>query len=302
MQQAIGMRNIKTAISILVCLIIANVLKLEYPFYAAIATVISMENSVTNSFTAGKNRVMGTFVGAGVGLAFASIQPENVWLCALGTIVVIYLCNLLKWNKSVSIGSIVFLAIMLNLQGASPFQYSLNRITDTLIGVGVAVLVNYLVFPPKYEANIHKARRSLSKEMAYILDQLISKEEFNRTKLRAQLKTLEKYLDISKEEFHLMKDGDDSLENIIEEYESYKLIYEHLKMIQKLEGDHDLSLHNMIRLGNQNCDLNGKEEEVQQLDPLFIIYNYHIDRILNELESMGLPLPFGAKKKTLERE
>lgn len=297
MQQAIGMRNIKTAISIFVCLIIANVLHLEYPFYAAIATVISMENSVTNSFAAGKNRVMGTFVGAGVGLAFASIQPENVWLCALGTIVVIYLCNLLKWNKSVSIGSIVFLAIMLNLQGASPLQYSLNRIIDTLIGVGVAVVVNYLVFPPKYEANIHKARQLLAKEMAYILNKLISKEEFNRTKLRSQLKTLEKYIDISKEEFHLIKDGDDSLENIIDEYESYKLIYEHLKMIEKLEGEQDLSIHNMIRLGNQNCDLNGNHEHVHQQDPLFIIYNYHIDRILNELESMGLPLPFGAKKE-----
>lgn len=301
MQQAIGMRNIKTAIAIFICLVIANILKLEYPFYAAIATVISMENSVTNSFTAGKNRVMGTFVGAGVGLAFASIQPENVWLCALGTIVVIYLCNLLKWNKSVSIASIVFLAIMLNLQGASPFQYSINRITDTLIGVGVAVMVNYLVYPPKYEANIRKARRLLAREMAYILNQLISKEEFNRNKLRAQLKTLEKYLDISKEEFHLIKDGDDSLENIIDEYESYKLIYEHLKMIQKLEGEQNLSIDNMMRLGNQYCDLDGNEDVLKQ-DSLFIIFNYHIDRILNELESMGLPLPYGARKESPERE
>lgn len=299
MQQTIGMRNIKTAIAILVCLIIANLLQLQYPFYAAIATVISMENSVTNSFAAGKYRMMGTFVGAGAGLAFATIQPENIWLCALGTIVAIYICNLLKWNKSIPIAIIVFLAIMLNLQGDSPLHYSINRIIDTLIGVGVAVMVNYLVFPPKYEINIRRARRLLSKEMVYIVDQLMAKKEFNLKKLRAQLRKLEKYLDISKEEFHLIKDGDDSLEHIIDEFESYKLIYEHLKMIQKLDGEQILSVDNMLRLGNYHCDVSGDEEELQR-DSQFIIYNYHIDRVLNELESMGLPLPYGAKMEMLE--
>jgi len=293
------MRNIKTAIAILVCLIIANLLQLQYPFYAAIATVISMENSVTNSFAAGKYRMMGTFVGAGAGLAFATIQPENIWLCALGTIVAIYICNLLKWNKSIPIAIIVFLAIMLNLQGDSPLHYSINRIIDTLIGVGVAVMVNYLVFPPKYEINIRRARRLLSKEMVYIVDQLMAKKEFNLKKLRAQLRKLEKYLDISKEEFHLIKDGDDSLEHIIDEFESYKLIYEHLKMIQKLDGEQILSVDNMLRLGNYHCDVSGDEEELQR-DSQFIIYNYHIDRVLNELESMGLPLPYGAKMEMLE--
>ncbi|OAB47899.1 FUSC family protein [Paenibacillus antarcticus] len=299
MQQTIGMRNIKTAIAILVCLIIANLLQLQYPFYAAIATVISMENSVTNSFAAGKNRVMGTFVGAGAGLFFATIQPENIWLCAIGSIVAIYICNLLKWNKSIPIAIIVFLAIMLNLQGDSPLHYSINRIIDTLIGVGVAVMVNYLVFPPKYEINIRRARRLLSKEMVYILDQLMAKKEFNLKKLRAQLKKLEMYLDISKEEFHLIKDGVDSLEHIINEFESYKLIYEHLKMIQKLDGEQILSVDNMLRLGIYQCDVSGDEEELQR-DSQFIIYNYHIDRVLNELESMGLPLPYGAKMEMLE--
>ncbi|OAB26554.1 hypothetical protein PMSD_25570 [Paenibacillus macquariensis subsp. defensor] len=299
MQQTIGMRNIKTAIAILVCLIISNLLQLQYPFYAAIATMISMENSVTNSFTAGKYRMMGTFVGAGAGLAFATIQPENIWLCALGTIVAIYICNLLKWNKSIPIAIIVFLAIMLNLQGDSPLHYSINRIIDTLIGVGVAVMVNYLVFPPKYEINIRRARRLLSKEMVYIVDQLMAKKEFNLKKLRAQLRKLEKYLDISKEEFHLIKDGDDSLEHIIDEFESYKLIYEHLKMLQKLDGEQILSVNNMLRLGNYHCDVSGDEEELQR-DSQFIIYNYHIDRVLNELESMGLSLPYGAKMEMLE--
>ncbi|AOZ94762.1 hypothetical protein LPB68_16915 [Paenibacillus crassostreae] len=273
--QGIGMRNIKTAIAILVCLIIANLLKLEYPFYVTIATVISMENSVTNSFTAGKNRIMGTLLGAGIGLFFATLDPENVLLCALGIILVIYGCNLLKWNKSISIASIVFLAIMLNLDGDTPLYYSLNRIIDTLIGVGVAIVVNYFVFPPKHEVNIHHARKLLSKETVSIMERLVSNEDLDLKKLKAYLKKLEKYLDISKEEFHLGNDGDDSEEKITEEYQSYKLIYEHLKMIRRLDEE---LIHNSD-------------------DSQFIIYNYHINRIQNELEKLGLTLPYGMDMK-----
>ncbi|OAB71327.1 FUSC family protein [Paenibacillus crassostreae] len=269
------MRNIKTAIAILVCLIIANLLKLEYPFYVTIATVISMENSVTNSFTAGKNRIMGTLLGAGIGLFFATLDPENVLLCALGIILVIYGCNLLKWNKSISIASIVFLAIMLNLDGDTPLYYSLNRIIDTLIGVGVAIVVNYFVFPPKHEVNIHHARKLLSKETVSIMERLVSNEDLDLKKLKAYLKKLEKYLDISKEEFHLGNDGDDSEEKITEEYQSYKLIYEHLKMIRRLDEE---LIHNSD-------------------DSQFIIYNYHINRIQNELEKLGLTLPYGMDMK-----
>ncbi|MDU2243799.1 MAG: aromatic acid exporter family protein, partial [Paenibacillus sp.] len=62
MKWTIGLRNLKTGLAICLCVIIAALMRLEYPFYAAIATIISMENSVTNSFTAGKHRTMGTFV------------------------------------------------------------------------------------------------------------------------------------------------------------------------------------------------------------------------------------------------
>lgn len=301
--KGIGMRNIKTALAIFICLIIAKLLKLDYPFYAAIATVISMENSVTNSFTAGKNRIMGTFVGAGTGLVFATLEPGNVFYCALGIVVVIYVCNLLKWNKSVSIASIVFLAIMLNLKGDTPFDYSSNRIIDTFIGVTVAVLVNYLVFPPKHEVNLRKSRKALAAAITHTLEQIVLKEEANLKNVRLQIKALEKNLELFREEFHLVKDGNHAMDEMMDELESYKHIYEHLKMIQKLGVSYTLNADNLHRLGNQNIQQAEQESEQsgqEVADPLHIVYNYHVDWMLNEFESLGLPLPFGMKSKREE--
>ncbi|MBC8081286.1 MAG: aromatic acid exporter family protein [Gorillibacterium sp.] len=294
MKRIIGMRNIKTALAIFICVVIASFMKLEYPFYAAIATVISMENSVTNSFTAGKNRMMGTFVGAATGLLFATFDPGNIYYCALGIIMLIYLCNLLKWNKAISIASIVFLAIMLNLDEDTPFQYSLNRITDTLIGVSVAVLVNYFVFPPKHEVNLRKARRSLAKSITHAMELLVLKEEANLKSVRSQIKALEKFLELSREEFRLVKDGGDTIEEIMDELDSYKQIYEHLKMIQKLGVSYSLHTENMARLGNQFLQ---DDSRGQETDPQYIVYNYHVNWMLDEFESLGLPLPFGIKTK-----
>ena len=297
MKRIIGMRNLKTALAIFICLGIATLMKLEYPFYAAIATVISMENSVTNSFAAGKNRMMGTFVGAIIGLGFAMLEPGNILYCAIGIILVIMICNQLKWNKAISIASIVFLAIMLNLKGEdTPLHYSVGPITETLIGVSVAVLVNLLVFPPKNEINLHKARKALAASITHAMELLVLKEEANLKSVRAQIKALEKYLELSREEFHLIKDGHATMEEILDELESYKQIYEHLKMLQKLGITSHLNEENLERLGNPLFQ--GTHEAGEQTDvPQYIVYNYHVDWMLDEFENLGLPLPFGRKGK-----
>jgi uncharacterized membrane protein YgaE (UPF0421/DUF939 family) len=145
----IGMRNIKTSIAVVISILISRAFKMEYPFFAAIAAVISMQGSVESSFIAGRNRMFGTIIGALIGFICGSIQPENILLVGLGIIVVIYLCNILKWKESSSIGCVVFCAIMLNLKGSDPMIYSLNRILDTFIGIVVSLGVNYFIAPPK---------------------------------------------------------------------------------------------------------------------------------------------------------
>lgn len=52
----------------------------------------------------------------------------------------------IKKPASLSIGSIVFLVIMLTTSDANPLGYALERVFATLLGIGVAVFVNWL--PP----------------------------------------------------------------------------------------------------------------------------------------------------------
>jgi uncharacterized membrane protein YgaE (UPF0421/DUF939 family) len=144
-----GMRNIKTAIAVVISILISRMLRMEYPFYVAIASVICMQSSIENSINMGKNRMLGTIVGALLGFICAAIAPGNIFLIGLGIVGVIYICNIFNWNNSASIGCVVFCAIMLNLKEGNPFLYSVNRIIDTFVGIAVAVAVNNFIAPPK---------------------------------------------------------------------------------------------------------------------------------------------------------
>lgn len=138
----IGMRNVKTAVSVMICISIFQVLNRSYPFYACIAAVICMRNNQKDTLKVGKNRMIGTMIGGFVGYIFSSQFKYNAILIGIGISAVIYICNLLKKEASVAIACIVFIAVMTNLKGQLPHIYAINRVVDTFIGIIIAAIVN----------------------------------------------------------------------------------------------------------------------------------------------------------------
>jgi uncharacterized membrane protein YgaE (UPF0421/DUF939 family) len=155
LKNLVGARGYKTGIAVITGVLISKWLNLEFPFFVVIASIISMERTIPNSFKAGENRMIGTIIGALAGLAFSLIKPGDAFLCGLGILAVIYLCNLLGRNKAIPIAGIVFSSIMLTLKGRNPWLYSFNRALDTFVGIGIAIAVNTLVLPPKQQGSVN---------------------------------------------------------------------------------------------------------------------------------------------------
>ncbi|WP_138493817.1 FUSC family protein [Paenibacillus pinistramenti] len=273
MKRAIGLRNIKTGISICICVILAYLFHFDSPFYAAIATIISMENSITNSFTAGRDRVIGTLIGAVTGTCFAFVQPGNPLLCALGVIIIIYTLNTLQRKKSISIGCIVFLAVMLNLgSGESPWAYGYHRIMDTVAGIAVAVGVNYLIFPPRLKEKLEQKRILFAEHMANAFRKLAERgQSVDLPSLRKELISLDQAFDLWNNEFHPRRQRGADMEQQVEKLASYRHIYEHLVILQRLKEEFD-------------ADPDRSPDSTA-------VYHYHLKWIYNELRAQGLPVP-----------
>lgn len=280
----VGMRNIKTAISVSICVALAHIFNREYIFYAAIASVIAMQSSVSDSFKAGKNRMKGTIVGAIIGFIFAFISPDNILLCGIGIVILIFICNFLGWNKSVTISCIVFLAIMLNLNGRTPFLYSINRIIDTFMGITVAVLVNYFILPPKHWDRLYTEYvLSIDKVFIIIEEKLCNNKNIELPKLRDEILKLEGALNTYKSEFRIKRQENIEIDKIEKIISVCNEIYIHLKIIESIEKTCGLNESNYTKVADMFSKEPVKEKE---RDETSIVFNYHVENILNGLDKL----------------
>lgn len=144
-----GMRTLKTALAVFICIGIWRIWNDAMPFFACIAAVITMQNSIESSVMIGLDRFIGTLVGAFIGGLLIWTLPINLFTLSLGIVIVIHLTTVIKKGGSAAIASIVFLAITINVGDKSINNYILLRVIETTLGIGVAVLINTIIKPPK---------------------------------------------------------------------------------------------------------------------------------------------------------
>ena len=279
----VGMRTIKTVLAVSFTIFISEILKLKSPFFAAIAAILAMQTSVSESLHVGKDRMYGTILGAFIALLYTLIAPENPFFIGIGTLIIIYICNLFDWKKSVSISTIVFLSITLNYKEGSRLNYAFFRTLDTLIGLIIGTLINYFIHPPSLEDNIEESIDQMYKEFKNMVKAIIWKEEnLPLEKLRKSLIDTEETYDILKSDIklHLNKtlnscDFDDVLE-------SFESIYNHLSIIYTIDRTPNINEDNknsLKKLFNNDIPPHGNDGD----HGLDIIYNYHLEKILNQL-------------------
>ncbi|MDR1962129.1 MAG: FUSC family protein [Gracilibacteraceae bacterium] len=161
--RGLGLRSIKTALSVFLCIPVLLLMGIEQPFFACIAAVVATQTTVQQSFAIGLERIVGTIAGAAWALIFTLLAPPplnpvdltplQMLFTGFGVTLVIYSTNVLQMPNAGSIGSIVFIGIMINLlPGQTPVETAVLRTAETLLGVIIAMLVNWLVFPYKQPA------------------------------------------------------------------------------------------------------------------------------------------------------
>ncbi len=153
----IGMRNIKTAVAVGICLLTFQLIGLESGYVgldkdingiqAALAATICMKSSLQNTVRTGIDRTIGTVIGSMMGVLFLLLSgsiPDFLFVLMItaGVVVIIYLCNVLKLQASVPISIVVYLIILIARHEVSPFFYGLIRLAETVFGIFVAYMVN----------------------------------------------------------------------------------------------------------------------------------------------------------------
>lgn len=283
----IGMRNFKTALAVFISMVVIKLLGMDSSYYASIAAVICMQSSVFDSFTTGKNRMKGTFIGAIVGFLFALVNPGNILLCSIGVMIIIYICNIFKSTRSINIACVVFLAIMLNLQDQSPLYYSTFRLIETFIGIIVAVFVNYFIYPPKYLESLTKMEETLNNTILSLFKaEVCYSSPMNLNLLVEQISDFDDLLKSYISEITPKEDSELKISEFKDVLALCKQGYSHLSTIKALETDCALNSQIKEKVAHL-CKTNGKNKEYSNTDTE-IVYNYHIDKLIDIINSFKL--------------
>ena len=158
-----GQRIVRSTIAVALCFVIYYLRgKRGIPFYSALAILQCMQPYHTSMKEMAKKRTTGTFVGAFWGLVVILIllalngnRPGGIeesftkyMLISLFTGIVLYSTVVLDCKKSSYFSCVVFLSItVMHITDESPILFVMNRVLDTLIGIGLAIIVNSAHLP-----------------------------------------------------------------------------------------------------------------------------------------------------------
>ena len=279
-----GMRNIKTGLGVMICVIIGYLHIIDSVFFAATACIVCMQTTVKNSMTVGLNRLKGTLVGGIIGFLFVLIDPGNPILTCLGVITTIYTCNILKINNSITVASVVYCAIMLNVGQNNPLTYSISRTIDTSIGVIVGVAVNFYIFRPNYLDSIYKEIRVIEATSIKLLQSEIEKGiHADRTFLKNEISKLEGlYTNFLEElEYGHHQSNEEEIKKVIKRC---KQIYLHLQILEQMKDKCYLNKENYIK-AKGICENLAEDLEIKEHKS--IVYNYHVGAIIRNINEIN---------------
>lgn len=287
----IGMRNIKTALAVCICILTIGYFKKSFPSFACIAAIITMDNTIYNSFEIGKNRIIGTFLGALIGLIFSLIFPSNeiflVLIMFAGTSITIYLCDVLGYKKSISIACIVFMSIINNVDHINLLTYSFNRLSETIYGILIAVLINYIIYPPNLKKQIFDSAKTIHKDLLLIC----GKDFYNENKVRLEnlyshIKDLESSIASYEDEY---KSPNDTINLKKYKYAIFLFynLYTHLLVIEDIKHKVPIpdeiykDIHSLTSIAHKNIASPSDEEKI-----LISVFDYHIKKLREILQKL----------------
>lgn len=151
----LGLRTFKTALAVMICILLFQVLDRDAPLIACLAAVFAMREDVSTTISFGAYRILGNLLGGSLALLYIYIYHAlqynfyaELILIPLFVIVIIVFCDTLNFNPGIIGACATLFIIVLTVPEHESFWYAFSRIMDTVIGTIVALLVNRFIKPP----------------------------------------------------------------------------------------------------------------------------------------------------------
>lgn len=154
----IGARVIKTGIAVAITMFLCKFLGLEPAFFGAVSAVINMQPSIFLTIRAARDQILIHILGVTAGFFFGYFLGVNPFSAGLIVMLLIPIYIKLKLNSGITMG-IVAALFVLSSSTEEFFVHALARTGVIFVGLGSAMLINVLLWPPRYEKVLKETLR-----------------------------------------------------------------------------------------------------------------------------------------------
>ncbi|QEE61418.1 FUSC family protein [Salinibacterium sp. dk2585] len=142
------------------------------PIFATIAALLVVQPSLNQSLAKGIERSLGVLLGVLLAYGASHLFGDSSW----GVLGIIVVALFLAWALRLTPGSTnqipISAMLVLAIGAGNTADYALERVIETVIGVIVALIVNFAIVPPVLREPSRRAVRELANRIADTLDEL----------------------------------------------------------------------------------------------------------------------------------
>jgi uncharacterized membrane protein YgaE (UPF0421/DUF939 family) len=251
----LGFRIVKTGIAATICVVISDFFNLNQPFFIVVAAVMTMGKSIDASVKSGRNKLFGLLIGTAIGYGLALVSPGNAGFCGVGIIITLYLCHLFKLNGAATLACFVFTAMLFGLGTPA------TCIVNSFIGIIIALLVNLIIMPPNYAAEIKNSCELLCSQIEQSVKDCEDFCQLDTRAIEATIAKLNYNINMYISQTKFLRWNDDEVFKTSCKISTYNMILDELKAIE------------VIRL---------TQDTIEKGTELYTVYNYHLNR-MNQL-------------------
>jgi uncharacterized membrane protein YgaE (UPF0421/DUF939 family) len=162
----IGARVLKTGIAVAITMFLCKSLGLEPAFFGAVSAVINMQPSIYLTLRAARDQIFVHLLGVAAGFFFGYFLGVNPFSAGLIVILLIPIYIKLRLHSGITMG-IVAALFVLSSSTEEFLVHALARSGVIFVGLGSAMIVNVLLWPPRY-TKLFKEKLRQSNEAAVL--------------------------------------------------------------------------------------------------------------------------------------
>lgn len=186
---------IKTAFAAALSWFIAStLLQSEYPYFAPIAAIITVQVTVLDSVNKATQRIIGIIGGVLLSMLLGHWLSINAFSIFLVILLGMGISKALRMNPQI-ISQVAISSLLVLAFGQTEEGYAYERIVETVLGSGIAVLINALIVPQNAIPEVERSVLTYSqlsadtlRSLSSLIDSSSKAKKFGRTEVDALIK------------------------------------------------------------------------------------------------------------------